>query len=56
MPQRPPVPLPQPWEVENHRRSVVMLPPGVWALRREEAARLLEQLAAALEEIRRLQA
>lgn len=54
MPPRPPIDLPQPWEVENLRRSVAMLSPGVWALRREEAAKLLEQLATALEEIRRL--
>ena len=52
--QRPPAPLPQPWEVENQRRSVAMLAPGTWALRREEAALLLGQLASALEEIQRL--
>ncbi len=33
-------------ELENLRRSIVMLTPGVPALTREEALRLLEELAA----------
>ena len=46
--------LPEPELVEIERRSVAMLAPGQWALRRERAAELLEQLAWALRELRRL--
>jgi len=52
-----PVPdLPIPELVENRRRSVAMLTPGVPAMSREEALEILEQLAAALHEVRRLRA
>jgi hypothetical protein len=44
---------PSPELVENRRRSVAMLPPGAPALNREEALALLEQLKAALPELRR---
>ncbi len=47
--------LPIPELVENRRRSVAMLSPGVPALNREEALELLEQLEAALLELRRAQ-
>ena len=46
--------LPEPELVEIERRSVAMLSPGQWALRRERAAELLEQLSWALRELRRL--
>jgi hypothetical protein len=48
--------LPIPELVENHLRSVAMLTPGAPALNREEALELLEQLEAALKELRRLNA
>jgi hypothetical protein len=44
--------LPIPELVENRLRSVAMLTPGAPALNREEALELLEQLAAALHELR----
>jgi hypothetical protein len=46
--------LPIPELVENRRRSVAMLPPGAPALDRNEALELLEQLKAALLELRNL--
>ena len=46
--------LPIPERVENRRRSVAMLPPGAPALNRDEALELLEQLKAALLELRRI--
>jgi hypothetical protein len=46
--------LPTPELVENRRRSVAMLPPGVPALNRDEALELLGQLEAALVELRKL--
>ena len=46
--------LPEAELVEIERRSVAMLSPGQWALRRERAAELLEQLGWALRELRRL--
>jgi hypothetical protein len=46
--------LPIPELVENHRRSVAMLPPGAPALNRDEALKLLRQLETALRELRRL--
>jgi hypothetical protein len=48
--------LPIPELVENRRRSVAMLAPGVSALNREEALELLEQLETALLELRRVKA
>jgi hypothetical protein len=45
--------LPIPELVENRRRSVAMLTPGVPALNREEALELLEQLAEALRRVSR---
>ncbi|MEM9132520.1 MAG: hypothetical protein AAF962_00075 [Actinomycetota bacterium] len=36
-------------EWEQVRRSVAMLPPGAWALRREEALRALRSLVRSLE-------
>ena len=42
--------------VENRRRSIAMLPTGAPALNRDEALELLEQLKAALLELRRLRA
>jgi hypothetical protein len=48
------VELPIPELVENRRRSVAMLEPGVPALNREEAMELLEQLEAALVELQKL--
>ena len=36
------------------RRSIVMLAPRAWALRREEAVEVLEVLLVALHELRRL--
>jgi hypothetical protein len=45
--------LPSPELIENRRRSVAMLTPGVPALSREEA---LELLQAALHKVRRLRA
>ena len=44
--------LPIPELVENRRRSIAMLAPGVSALNREEALELLEQLETALLELR----
>jgi hypothetical protein len=46
--------LPTPELVENRRRSIAMLPPGAPALNRDEALELLEQLDAALRELRDL--
>jgi hypothetical protein len=46
--------LPIPELVENQRRSIAMLAPGVPALNREQALELLGQLEAALLELRRL--
>jgi hypothetical protein len=46
--------LPIPELVENRRRSIAMLSTGVPALNREEALELLEQLEAALLELRKL--
>ena len=37
-------------EVERARRSVVMLSPGQWALKREDAMRLFAALLAQLEQ------
>ena len=48
--------LPIPELVENRRRSIAMLPPGAPALNRDEALKLLEQLQAALRELRGLRA
>jgi hypothetical protein len=45
--------LPIPELVENRRRSIAMLPSGAPALDRDEALELLEQLNAALLELRR---
>ncbi len=44
--------LPIPELVENRRRSIAMLPPGTPALNRDEALEVLEQLKAALHEVR----
>jgi hypothetical protein len=44
--------LPTPEVVENQRRSIAMLPVGAPALNRDEALELLEQLEAALVELR----
>jgi hypothetical protein len=46
--------LPIPEFLENRLRSIAMLPPGAPALNRDEALELLEQLAEALNELRRL--
>jgi hypothetical protein len=48
--------LPIPELVENRRRSVAMLPSGTPALSRDEALELLDQLQAALIELRRVRA
>jgi hypothetical protein len=48
------VDLPIPELVENRRRSVAMLASGAPALNRDEALELLEQLKAALDEVRKL--
>jgi hypothetical protein len=40
------------YELENWRRSIVMLPPGSAALDREEAVRLIAELQAALRSLR----
>jgi len=45
--------LPPSEQVENLRRSVAMLPPGAPALNRDEAMKLLAQLAEALRQLRR---
>jgi hypothetical protein len=45
--------LPIPELVENRRRSLAMLPSGAPDLTRDEALELLEQLKAALLELRR---
>jgi hypothetical protein len=50
----PVVELPIPELVEKRRRSIAMLTPGASALNREEAVVLLEQLAVALKEVRKL--
>lgn len=42
--------------VENRRRSIAMLLTGAPALNREEAVEVLDQLEAALVELRKLQA
>ena len=44
-----------PEAVEQARRSVVMLAPRAWALRREEAINVLEVLLVAMQELRRLE-
>jgi len=46
--------LPIPELVENRRRAIEMLSPGVPALSREEAMELRAQLEAALLELRKL--
>jgi hypothetical protein len=46
--------LPSLYAVENQRRSVAMLSPGQWALKREDALDVLAQLVAALKDLRRL--
>ena len=48
--------LPIPELVENRRPSLAMLPVGAPALNRDEALEFLEQLKAALHELRKLQA
>jgi hypothetical protein len=48
--------LPIPELVENRRRSIAMLPSGAPALTRDEALELLDQLEAALVELRKLRA
>lgn len=45
--------LPSSYEVANQRRSIAMLSPGQWALKREDALDGLEQLLAAVEELER---
>jgi hypothetical protein len=45
--------LPTPELVENHRRSIAMLPVDAPALNRDEALELLNQLVEALRELRR---
>jgi hypothetical protein len=45
---------PIPELVENPRRSIALLPPGAPALNRDEALKILEQLEAALVELRRV--
>jgi len=46
------VALPSPELIEQRRRSVAMLRPGVWAFRREEAIEVLEVLVQALRALR----
>jgi len=46
--------LPIPELVENRYRSIAMLPVGAPALNRDEALELLDQLQAALIELRRV--
>jgi hypothetical protein len=46
--------MPIPELVENRRRSIAMLPVGAPGLNRDEALELLDQLKAALDEVRRL--
>jgi len=48
--------LPIPELVENRRRSIAMLPFGAPAMNRDEALEILDQLKAALSEVRRLRA
>jgi hypothetical protein len=48
--------LPLPELLENRLRSIAMLPPGAPALNRDEAIELLDQLKAALVELRKLRA
>jgi hypothetical protein len=48
--------LPIPELVENRRRSIAMLAPGAPALNRDEALEQLEQLSAALLELRKIRA
>jgi hypothetical protein len=50
---RPMADLPIPELVENQYRSIAMLPAGAPALNRDEALKLLSQLAEALRELRR---
>jgi hypothetical protein len=50
------VDLSTPESVEQMRRSLAMLAPKAWALRREEAMELLAILCAALSELRGLDA
>lgn len=45
--------LSTPERAEHLRRSIVMLAPQTWALRREEAVHVLAVLLVALEELRR---
>lgn len=45
--------LPSEYEVENQLRSIAMLTVGQPALNREQAMRLLEQLAMAVREMER---
>jgi len=58
MPTPPSAPTPEPPElpspelIEQQRRSIAMLGPGVWALRREEAIDVLEVLVRALRTLR----
>lgn len=47
---------PIPELVENRRRSIAMLPVGAPAMNRDEALEILDQLKAALSEVRRLRA
>jgi hypothetical protein len=48
--------LPIPELVENRRRPIAMLPVGAPAMNRDEALEILDQLKAALSEVRRLRA
>ena len=48
--------LPIPELVENRRRSIAMLTFGAPAMNRDEALEILDQLKAALSEVRRLRA
>ena len=48
------VDLSSPETVEQMRRSLAMLAPKAWAMRREEAIEVLAVLCAALSEVRRL--
>lgn len=44
--------LTTPERVEQHRRSIAMLPPGSPALNREQAIAVLEQLGTVLRQLR----
>ena len=46
--------LSNPESVEQMRRSLAMLAPKAWAMRREEAIEVLAVLCAALRDLRRL--